>query len=61
MKNKVLDEPGKFTDYTLENGQLYRNMGYRADDSVYPSPTEPASYTSVMIPRPQDTWGPKDD
>ncbi|XP_070854658.1 uncharacterized protein [Drosophila suzukii] len=29
------DEPEKFADYMLENGQLYRNMGYRADDEYY--------------------------
>jgi len=35
MKDKVHDEPEKFADYMLENGQLYRNMGYRADDEYY--------------------------
>jgi len=35
MKKKVLDEPEKFTDYTLGNDQLYMNMGYRADDEDY--------------------------
>ncbi|XP_044313299.1 uncharacterized protein K02A2.6-like [Drosophila rhopaloa] len=35
MKDKVRDEPEKFSDYMMENGQLYRNMGYRADDEDY--------------------------
>jgi len=35
MKDKVHDEPEKFADYILENGQLYRNMGYRAADEDY--------------------------
>jgi len=26
IKDKVHDEPEKFADYMLENGQLYRNM-----------------------------------
>jgi len=34
MKDKVHDESEKFADL-LENGQLYRNMGYRADDEDY--------------------------
>jgi len=35
MKDKVYEEPEKFAEYMLENGQLYRSMVYRADDKDY--------------------------
>jgi len=35
MKNKIRDSPEKFPDYTMENGQLHRNLGNRVDDEDY--------------------------
>jgi len=35
MQVKTREYPEKFSDYMMENGQLYRNLGYRADDEDY--------------------------
>jgi len=35
MRVKIEEYPDKFSDYMMENGQLYRNLGHRADDEDY--------------------------
>jgi len=35
MKVKIRECPEKFWDYVVENGQLYRNVGQRADYEDY--------------------------
>jgi len=35
MRVKIKEYPEKFSDYMMENGQLYRNLGHRADDEDY--------------------------
>ncbi|KAL7726291.1 hypothetical protein ACLKA6_008470 [Drosophila palustris] len=35
MRARITEEPAKFADYTEENGQLYRNLGHRADDEDF--------------------------
>jgi len=34
MKN-VRDDPQKFPDLIIENGELYRHLGHRPDDQDY--------------------------
>jgi len=35
MRVKIKEYPEKLSDYMMENGQLYRNLGHRADDEDY--------------------------
>ncbi|KAM8701673.1 hypothetical protein ACLKA7_004866 [Drosophila subpalustris] len=35
MRARITEEPAKFPDCTEENGQLYRNLGQRADDEDF--------------------------
>jgi len=35
MQVKIREYPEKFSDYMMENGQLYRNLGHRANDEDY--------------------------
>ncbi|XP_044317448.1 uncharacterized protein K02A2.6-like [Drosophila rhopaloa] len=35
MQVKIREYPEKFSDYMMKNGQLYRNLGHRADDEDY--------------------------
>jgi len=35
MRVKIKEYPDNFSDYMMENGQLYRNLGHRADDEDY--------------------------
>jgi len=35
MNVKIREYPEKLSDYVVKNGQLHRNLGYRADDEDY--------------------------
>ncbi|KAH8418323.1 hypothetical protein KR222_011197, partial [Zaprionus bogoriensis] len=35
LRGKIEKEPKKYAEYTEENGNLYRNLGHRADDEDY--------------------------
>jgi len=48
MQVKIREYPEKFSDYMMENGQLYRNLGQKADEEDY-FPRNCASLVQIMV------------